>query len=112
MFKLAQSRGYFWPVKITLPAESGGVMDSHTFDAEFKRLPQSRLDEIFASDSSMNDAAVVSEVLVGWAGIVTDSGENLPFSEKNRERLLDIPGARPAIVAAWLESLIGAKAKN
>jgi len=59
-----------------------------------------------------SDQDIAREVLVGWAGITDDDGEEVPFSKAALERLLDIPMLATAIVTTYFKSLQGAKAKN
>lgn len=112
MFKLKQSASFRWPVTLELPSD-GGVFVKETFDAEFKRLSQSRInelkDEVIQGKSS--DEAICREVVVGWSG-VTDDGEEVPFSVSALGQLLEINGASGAIVLAFLDSVAGQKRKN
>lgn len=112
MFKIAQSEEYTWPVTVELPTDNGRFEKS-TFDAKFKRLTQSRMDElrkgITAGD--ITDSDLAREVLVGWSGVVDEGGE-IPYSEAARDRLLDIPTVCAAVVMALMGSLTGARRKN
>lgn len=112
MFKIAQSAEYTWPVTVDVPTD-GGRSEKSTFDARFKRLTQTRMDEIrkSISNAEINDADLAREVLVGWAGVVDDGGD-VPYSEAARDRLLDIPMVSAAVVMALLGSLSGARRKN
>lgn len=112
MFKIVQNASYSWPVQVELPVD-GGKTEKATFDAEFKRLSQSRVDEIrqAVERGEMRDADLAREALVGWSGVVDDSGP-VPYSEKARDQLLDISMVSTAIVVALLNSLSGAKRKN
>jgi hypothetical protein len=111
-FVVKQSDSYFWPVQVELPAD-GGRFEKHTFDAEFKRIAQSRIEEIMQGvvASSINDHDVVVEVLRGWKG-VTDGTDELVWSEKNRDLLMEIPLVSASIIKAWMESLAGGRKKN
>lgn len=111
-FILKQTASYFWPVTIELPT-SGGRFEKQTFDAEFKRTSQERINAIMADarDLTTNDIAVCREMMVGWRGVSDDSGE-IPFSEEALSMLLDIPTVANSAVTAWMESLAGAKRKN
>ena len=113
MFKLSQSQSYLWPVSVELPAD-GGKVEKSTFDAEFKRLSQSRIAEIMelAKKEELSDRALCVEILVGWKGVLDESGEPLPFSESSRDQLLDIQLVSTSILKAFFESLQGAKRKN
>lgn len=112
-FVISQKATYVWPVTVEFPVD-GGRTDRQTFDAEFRRIAQSRMADlrakIEAGDITDNDLA--TEVLAGWSGITDDRGEAVPYSEGARDRLLDVPLVAAAVVLAWMTSLTGAKRKN
>lgn len=121
-FVLQQSASYKWPVKIVL-AIDGGKREVSTFDAEFKRLPQSRINELLQEiraqergrgeqDNLIQDTDVVEELLVGWSGVTDDAGKDVPFSGAALKQLIDIPTVASQIVKAWFDSLQEAKRKN
>lgn len=112
MFKLIQPSSYTWPVTVELPVD-GGRVEKATFDVEFKRLSQSRLEEIrgLVERSEIRDVDLVREVLVGWSG-VTDGSDPVPYSEAARDQLLDIPMVAASIVMALFQSISGARRKN
>jgi len=124
-FVLKQSTSYKWPVSVKLPAD-GGKFEKQTFDAEFKRLPQARINEIQtevqvrikaaerneSTDGGISDQSIADELLVGWAGVVDADGDEVRFSEATKQQLLDIPTVAAAIIVAYFESLTGTKAKN
>jgi hypothetical protein len=109
----SQSPTYRWPVVVEFPVD-GGKFDRETFDAEFKRLPQDRLREIGEQieGGSISDLQLLDQVLVGWAGIFDESGDEVPFSEDARQRILNVALVASAVVAAWLDSLAKGKRKN
>lgn len=112
MFKLIQPTSYTWPVTVELPVD-GGRTEKATFDAEFKRLSQSRLEEIRGQieRNEIRDVDLVREVMVGWSG-VTDGANPVPYSEAARDQLLDIPMVAASIVMSLFQSIAGAKRKN
>jgi hypothetical protein len=121
-FKLQQSATYVWPVKIVLPID-GGKREVHTFDATFRRLPQSRINEIIKQarlqergrledDQELEDQGAAREIMSGWAGVHDDDNVEIPFSEGAISQLLEIPTVAGQIVKAWFESLAEAKRKN
>lgn len=124
-FVLKQSDSYTWPVSIKLPA-NGGKRERQTFDAEFKRLPQSRINEIQRevqlrvkanekgedTGEGISDQSIADEILVGWDGIIDGDGEPVPFSNAVKAQLLDVPMMAGALVAAYFESLVEQKRKN
>jgi hypothetical protein len=109
-FVLKKGSSYTWPVKFETPA-SGGKYDKHTFDAEFKRLADSRLKEILSSESG-TDLQFAHEVVIGWAGVKDEENADIPFSTAALTELLDIPGLAAAIAKTYIESIAGVKAKN
>lgn len=113
MFKIVQNATYTWPVTVELPTD-GGKTEKQTFDAEFKRLTQTRVDEIrqAVERGEMRDSELAREAMVGWSGIVDGDGGQVQFSEKSRDQLLDIPQVSGAVVTALLSSMSGAKRKN
>lgn len=112
-FVLSQSESYTWPVTVEFPID-GGRFDKQTFDAEFRRLPQTRIREIWdlIQAGDLNDDDLCADVLVGWAGIQDASGNEVPFSEKAKASLLDVPLVAAAVVSGWLDSLSKGKRKN
>ena len=111
-FVLKQSDTYSWPVKVELPTD-GGRVDVQTFDATFKRLSQTRVNELIegAQAGAITDRQVCVEIVTGWAGVL-DDGADVPFSASALASLLDVPGVERGILQAWFESLAGAKRKN
>ncbi len=109
-FIIKKASNYIWPVKHKVPID-GGRYETQTFDAEFKRLTDSRLKELLKDDKNTDQIFCV-EVLVGWKGIQSEDKLEIPFSESSRDELLDQPGLAAAIVTAYLESVAGQKVKN
>lgn len=113
-FKLKQSTSYKWPVALVIPVD-GGKRETHTFDACFNRLPQSRIDEIRqlaiaiergrADEEEANERQMVSEILVGWDGVVDDDGEAVVFSVAGLAEMLEIPTVANQILREFFNSL-------
>jgi len=124
-FVLKQSTSYSWPVSFKLPAD-GGKYEKQSFDAEFKRLPQARINEIQtevqarikaaerneAIEDGITDQSIAREILIGWSGIVDDDGDEVAYSTASRDQLLEVPTVAAAVILAYFESLTGQKAKN
>lgn len=111
-FVVVKTDKYFWPVTIETPVD--GRTDKETFDGQFVRVSQSRIEEIFeqSTNGELKDRDIAAEILVGWKGITDDKREEVPFSITQRDELLDLQGFATAVVKAWFESLQGAKRKN
>jgi len=124
-FVLKQSDSYTWPVSIRLPA-NGGKRERQTFDAEFKRLPQSRINEIQEEvqkrikavergeqpTDEISDVSIADEILVGWDGIVDGDGEVVPYGKATKAQLLEVPMLAGALITTYFESLAEQKQKN
>lgn len=123
-FVLDLSDSYRWPVAVDVPED--GRHKTMRFDGEFKRLPQDRINELYAAMQArlvamqagestadlIDDREIADEVLMGWAGIIGGDGEEVPYSEAVKAKLLNVPKVAASIVTAWGESLQGAKRKN
>jgi hypothetical protein len=120
-FVLKQSASYTWPVPLLIPVD-GGRREKHSFDAEFKRLPQSRINEIIklaralevgrSDDEMLDDKTAAKEILIGWSGITDDNAKDVPFSESALDQLLEIPTVAGQIIKAWFNSMDVAKRGN
>jgi hypothetical protein len=112
-FVLKQSTSYTWPIKLVIPV-NGGKKETYTFDAEFKRLPQSRIDEVLrlardvergdAEADEVEDQALARELLIGWSGVVDDDGQEVPFSESSMKQLMEIYTVPGQILKHFFES--------
>lgn len=121
-FILKQSTTYTWPIQIVLPTD-GGRKEKFTFDGEFRRLSQTRINELrrvaramelgrISDEEELVDQDGAREVLAGWSGVVDDDGKEIPFTESALAQLLEIPNVAGQILKAWFESIEVAKRKN
>lgn len=124
-FVLQQSPTFTWPITIR-ERQDGGRYRTHTFDAVFRRLPQSRQEEIQLSYQRLKSEVardlvidtlptrqIAAEILVGWSGIFEEDGTTqIPFSEDVKAQLLEVEGLADVLVTTYIESGEKAKAKN
>jgi hypothetical protein len=112
-FVISQSKTYSWPVEVSLPADAGRF-DKFTFDAEFARVTQTRVEEIIKgiTEGDLSDRQVCREILKGWRGITVDGTAEQPFSASALDEILEFPTVGMCIVKAWMESISGARRKN
>ena len=121
-FVLSKSATYTWKdIRITVATDGGRMVE--TLDIEFRRLTQSRINEIVRQaraaergrgddDEQIEDQDAAREIVAGWANVKDDNGKEIPFSEAALAQLLEIPTVAGQIVKAWLESLKEGKRKN
>ncbi|MFZ5530293.1 MAG: hypothetical protein ACOY4U_04485 [Pseudomonadota bacterium] len=112
MFKIGFEDHYVWPVEVEV--NDGSVLTRHTFDAHFRRLPTSKLDSLMERVQSReaSDTQLLGEVLVGWDGVKDAGGNDFGYSEKNRAILIEVYPVRPALVAAFFDSIKRGREKN
>ena len=108
-FVLSKSVTYSWPVILEMPVD-GGRFKKERFTVVFRRLPQSRIDEILllgqklrrvaqdglpeTEDLLSETRATVREMIAGWEGVKQsdDDPEDLEFNDENLSALLDFQG--------------------
>lgn len=121
-FVLAKKATYLWPLRITL-ADDGGKRTVETLELEFRRLPQSRIDEIVKKakaaersrddDDDLSDQDLCRELVAGWGeSVVDDNGDRIPFSDKRFNEFLEIQTVPGQVIRGWFESLKDGKRKN
>lgn len=127
-FVLDQSPSYRWPVTIKVP-QDGGRFRSYSFEVEFLRVSQERREELgrqlMAQQTRvaagnlegeiLTPRQIADELVVGWSGILDSEGKDaqeVPYSPATKAQLLNVGDVADAIIAAWSESIPGAKAKN
>ena len=101
---------YWWPVVYFYPVD-GGKFDKHTFDVEFKYLDQEEIKKAL-NEKDSTDVEFCKKVVLGWKGIESKPGVELPFSQDALSRILKEPGLAKKIVSTFLESVAEAAAKN
>ena len=113
MFKIAEvPKSYTWPVVIYIPADGGKTVKA-TFDAEFKALEQERINDYIAGAGRESETDLLDECVIGWKGVIDADGNDMPYSEHAKAKLIAIPYVRSGLVRAFFESITGgARRKN
>lgn len=118
MFQLDNTDSYWYPVTVEL-VDKEGRKRKFTFTAEFERLPQVEIDEMFRArgedEERLRDADVVARVFRGWKPdeIKDPDGNPLEVTDANRARLLNMFPVQRDVVKAYLKSLgVEGKTKN
>ncbi|RID89678.1 hypothetical protein D2N39_21940 [Gemmobacter lutimaris] len=109
MFKLLQKPEFSHTVKLSVPVDGGH--DTQTFTARFRALPVS---EVTAHDTMTAEgtATYLREILTGWEGVVDDAGEEIAFNDATRDRMIDLPFVRVALLETYNAAMLGAKRGN
>lgn len=113
MFKIAVNPTYTAPVKVDIPTDNGKTIP-RVFEATFKRLTQTELDNIAErlQAKELTDDQLINEVMVGWGGVADEDGKPLEFNPANLATLLDVYPVRPTIVSTFYATINGARRKN
>lgn len=124
MFILKKEATFTYPIVYFQPAD-GGTKLKQTFDAIFKILPQSRINELsllvekkkkeleqgITDGVDIDDGKVADEILVGWEGIELDE-KPFPNTVENKKMLLDQVGLSLLLVEKYFEEIVKQKEKN
>jgi hypothetical protein len=122
---LKRNPTFTWPISYRERTD-GGRYRQHNFTAEYKRLPQSELEEIqlsyqrLKSDvsrdvpvDSIPTREICNRIWVGWSDIFEEDGTTqIPYSEELKRELMEIEGLADVLVETYIESAAKAKAKN
>lgn len=109
-FIIKKLQEYFWNITISEPVD-GGFVDQKV-SVKFKMLKQDRIDEII-KDEAEEDADILDDVLIGWGeqSFKDEQGNNLLFSQENKDLILSVPFVRTALVKGFFASIAGKQGK-
>tara|TARA_A100000172_G_C3028588_1_gene105760 strand:+ start:449 stop:823 length:375 start_codon:yes stop_codon:yes gene_type:complete len=124
MFILKKEATFTQPIKFYTPSD-GGLQKEETFDAVFKIIPQSRINEIreqadkkqkeldegITDGENISDVLIADEILVGWDGI-TDGEKEIPYSKATKKQILEFPMLANRLVEIYFAELTKQKVKN
>ena len=123
-FVLEQSPTFSCPIVIR-ETHDGGRLRTHQFTAIFRRLPQSRMEEVQLQYQAIKVAAqrgepiegiptraIADEILEGWEGITTPDGQPVEVTPESRAKLLEVATVADVLVTTYFEAHDKARAKN
>ena len=124
MFILKKEATFTHPIVFYTP-DDGGTQRKQSFDAIFKIIPQSRINEIRESadkkqkeldqgitdGENISDLLIADEILIGWDGI-TDGETPIPYTKATKKQVLDIAGLANLLVTKYFEEVAKQKVKN
>lgn len=115
MFTLTDNPTYWWPVEVPMPSQSeAGKTEPVRFDAQFRHLGLEETEKLQGElgKTVTTDAQLVMRICTSWREVRDGHGNDLPFTEENVRRLLNVPHSMDAIYAAFKASRQGAAEKN
>lgn len=104
MFVLKKDHSFTWPVHVGIPVDDGKY-DVKTFSVKFEAIDQDRITDLLTG----SDGDLLKEVVTGWSDYAGIQGNEIPFSDEERDKLLKIPYVRAAMVKAFFEAINGVK---
>ena len=108
MFKINPDATFKAVVKITVPGA-----DQKGIEFEFKHKTRSGMGEWLKNIAGKNDAEVSGEFIVGWSGVISETGDEIPFSFDAFERLCEnYPAAAVEIMNGYIKALMESRTKN
>lgn len=108
MFKLNPNPTFKASVKVSVP---GG--DPLPIEFEFKHKTRTGLSEWQANHGGKKDADIVPEFIVGWSGVINETGDQEPWSVEAFQKLCEnYPAAALEVYAGYVSALTESKAKN
>lgn len=119
-FVVKQSDCYRCAITVHLVAENGKKV-SNQFEAKFRRISTTRVEEIVEIAKRVKDDGdlaelrlndLLFEIIADWDGVESEPGKPLPFSQEALDSLLDIPSVGAQILEAWFNSINHQKTKN
>ena len=123
-FILEQSPTFSWPITIR-EVSDGGRHRTHQFEAIYRRLPASRMEEVQLAYQKIKVAAardqevdaiptreIAAEILAGWKGITDQAGAEVEFTAASKAQLLEVATVADVLVATFFEAHDKARAKN
>lgn len=123
-FILEQSPTFSWPITIR-EVSDGGRHRTHQFEAIYRRLPASRMEEVQLAYQKIKVAAardqevdaiptreIAGEILAGWKGITDAAGTDVEFNAASKAQLLEVATVADVLVATFFEAHDKARAKN
>ncbi len=110
-YRIVKRADYLYPVSVDIVQDGGAVM-TFDFNAKFKRLSDEQITEIRTTPGKYTDRDVVEMVLVGWDGVLDESGNALPFNPDSMNALLRENGVPFSIASAWFASINKELRKN
>lgn len=109
MFTLQTRPEFTHKVKVSVPVAGGH--ESHIFTARFRALTVSeagRHDTMTVEGTN----AYLREILVGWDEVIDPEGDPIPFNDETRDRMIDVPFVRVALLETYNAAMMGAKRGN
>lgn len=123
-FVLQQSATFSHPIVIR-EVTDGGRIRQHQFNAIYRRLPASRMEELQLAYHRIKSRAardeeidaiptreIAAEILAGWSGITESNGTEIEYNENAKRDLLEVALVADVLVSTYWDAHEKARSKN
>lgn len=114
MFKLNQTKTYWTPVVVEIPAD-GGRFEKSSLEVCFRRLTRDEFTDLQKrlNDKEITDLELCKKVVHDWKKVVDEDGNEVPFNESNLSMVdQDVVQFVPAVILAFFNSITKVREKN
>ena len=109
-FVIKKKESFVWPVTIKTPAD-GGSYEEEVIDFTFKKFGEKEMKKL-VEDKSITTKELCKKFVIGWSGVTDESGQEVKFSQKNFDLLIENYGFCNQIAGQYFEAIHKAFVKN
>jgi hypothetical protein len=109
MFKISSNPTFTHQVRVSVPINGGHREE--TFKAKFNVLPTTKIEE-FDLTTPAGTSEFLRAALCGLEEVTDDAGNELPYSDELREKMITIPMAREALFKTYFAAISRARLGN
>ncbi len=107
-FKIVSQPEFSRRVAVRVPCDGG--FDEQSLEVRFRVLSPEEQEKLKGSDDMVGD--FLRRAVISMGDIVDEDGNELPFNDALRDRLLALPFVRFALARAYGDAVAGERAKN
>lgn len=109
MFKIVPNPTFKARVSLTVPGEDALPV----IDVEFRHKGRAAFAAWWESVTARTDAECLNEVIVGWSGVIDETGADVAYSLAALTQMLDrYPASAVELAGAYRKALMESRAKN
>lgn len=107
MFKVSSEPKFTHDVTAVVPVDGGH--ENMTFKVTFRVVP---IEQLGSADSNETQAESLKKIVVHMDDMVDENDQPLPYSDALRDKLIEMPFFRYAVMQAYLAAVTKTKAGN
>ena len=111
MFKIAEKIEFSRRVPVRVPTDGG--FEEQSLEVRFRYIEEQERKRILEKEEERNaGAGFLRHAIVHIGDVVDEDGKALPYNDRLRDRLLDLPFVLGPLMEAYVEAVVGERAKN